>query len=102
MIDAISSLFSPSRTESSVVREPPRLTAAQSGAGFGAALTQAAADAVQTLKTAEATSMAGLEGKASAQKVVEAVLAAEQTLQTAVAIRDKLVNSYLEVTRMAI
>jgi flagellar hook-basal body complex protein FliE len=72
------------------------------GAGFGSALTQIAADAIQTMKTAEATSISGIQGKLPAQKVVEAVLAAEQTLQSAVAIRDKAVNSYLELTRMAI
>jgi flagellar hook-basal body complex protein FliE len=74
----------------------------QGGADFGATLSQVAHNAMQTMKTAETTSMAGLEGKASAQKVVEAVLAAEHSLQTAIAIRDKVVNAYLEVTRMAI
>src|SRR5438045_234422 len=101
MIDAVSSLFSLGEIRPGALREA---TAAKAAAGgdFGAALSQAAADAVQTMKTAEATSMAGLEGKASAQKVVEAVMAAEQTLQTAIAVRDKLVNSYLDLTRMAI
>jgi flagellar hook-basal body complex protein FliE len=101
MIDAVSSLFSLGRAEPRLIREPTGLAAGK-GADFGTALSQAATDAVQTLKNAESTSMAGMEGKVSAQKVVEAVLAAEQTLQTAVAIRDKLVNSYLELTRMAI
>jgi flagellar hook-basal body complex protein FliE len=34
--------------------------------------------------------------------VVEAVMAAEQTLQTSVAIRDKVVSAYLEISRMSI
>ena len=101
MIDAISSIFSTGQAQRSTMPAAagPQMT---QGADFSAALSQAAADAMQTLKTAEATSLAGLDGKASAQKVVEAVLAAEQTLQTAIAVRDKLVNSYLELTRMAI
>jgi len=34
--------------------------------------------------------------------VVEAVMSAEQSLQTAVAIRDKVVAAYQEIVRMAI
>ena len=36
------------------------------------------------------------------QQVVEAVMSAEQTLQAAIAIRDKVVTAYLEISRMAI
>jgi flagellar hook-basal body complex protein FliE len=36
------------------------------------------------------------------QQVVEAVMAAEQTLQSSIAIRDKVVAAYLEVSRMQI
>jgi flagellar hook-basal body complex protein FliE len=49
-----------------------------------------------------AASIAGIQGKASTQQVVEAVMSAEQSLQTAVAIRDKVVAAYLELSRMAI
>ncbi len=46
--------------------------------------------------------MPGCSGKASVQQVVEAVMSAEQTLQSAIAIRDKVVSAYLEISRMAI
>ena len=36
------------------------------------------------------------------REVVDAVMSAEQTLQAAVAIRDKIVSAYLEISRMAI
>ena len=35
-------------------------------------------------------------------QVVDAVMSAEQALQAAVAIRDKIVTAYMEVSRMAI
>ena len=54
------------------------------------------------MKGAETTSVAGLANKASVQQVVEAVMAAEQTLQTVIAIRDKAVAAYLEISRMSI
>lgn len=72
------------------------------GADFGSVLSQIASDAVNTVKTAEATSIQGINGQATTQSVVESVMAAERTLQTAVSIRDKAVSAYLELSRMAI
>jgi flagellar hook-basal body complex protein FliE len=59
-------------------------------------------DTADVLRTAEATSIMGVRGQASVQEVVESVLAAEQALQAAIAIRDKVVAAYLELSRMAI
>jgi len=71
-------------------------------ADFGAVLGQMTMDAIGVLKSGEAMSIAGVRGQASTQQVVEAVMAAEQTLQTSVAIRDKVVSAYLEISRMSI
>ena len=71
-------------------------------ASFQDALKQVAADSVQTLSNAEAISIQGLSGKAQTREVVDAVMQAEQTLQTAIAIRDKIVTAYLELSRMSI
>ena len=79
----------------------PRVVDAQVGY-FGQNKVQYRTFKFQTMKTAEASSLQGIQGKLSSQKVVEAVLAAEQTLQSAIAIRDKAVASYLELTRMQI
>ncbi len=65
-------------------------------------LSQVANNAVDRLKAGEAASISGIQGKASAQEVVEAVMSAELTLQSALAIRDKVVSAYQEVSRMAI
>jgi flagellar hook-basal body complex protein FliE len=43
-----------------------------------------------------------VQGRATTQQVVEAVMHAEHTLQSAVAIRDKVVAAYLEISRMQI
>ena len=69
---------------------------------FGDVLGQMAMDAIGVVKSGEATSIAGVRGTASTQEVVEAVMAAEQTLQTGIAIRDKVVSAYLEISRMSI
>ena len=69
---------------------------------FTEVLARVMVDAVDTMKSAEATSIQGVNGKASTQAVVEAVMSAERTLQTAVAVRDKAVAAYMELSRMAI
>jgi flagellar hook-basal body complex protein FliE len=69
---------------------------------FGAALVDAAMNAAGVLKAGEAAAISGIGGQASVQQVVEAVMAAEQTLNTAIAVRDKVVSAYLEISRMQI
>jgi flagellar hook-basal body complex protein FliE len=74
----------------------------EAGTDFGTMLMQLTSQAADVVRQAEATSVAGIQGRASVQQVVEAVMAAEQTLQGAVAIRDKVVAAYLELSRMQI
>ena len=69
---------------------------------FSTVLGKLITDAADVVRTAEATSIAGVKGQASVQEVVETVLSAEQTLQAAIAIRDKVTAAYLELSRMAI
>lgn len=59
-------------------------------------------DTANAVRTAESTSISAVHGKANIQQVAEAVLAAEMTLQSAIAVRDKVTAAYLELTRMAI
>jgi flagellar hook-basal body complex protein FliE len=76
--------------------------AAPAGEDFGSMLSRMATDTIDTIKNAESVSVAGIKGKASTQQVVESIMAAEQSLQTALAIRDKAVAAYQEVSRMTI
>ncbi len=59
-------------------------------------------DAISTVRSGEAAAIAGIKGNASAQQVVDAVLASERALETLVAVRDKVVNAYQEISKMAI
>jgi flagellar hook-basal body complex protein FliE len=47
----------------------------------------------------EVKSFEAIQGKATTREVVDAVMKAQQTLQTAIAIRDKVVTAYLEVSQ---
>lgn len=72
------------------------------GPDFATLITEALAGVSGQLRKAEAVSIAGIRGDASTQAVVEQVMAAEQSLQTAIAVRDKIVAAYLEISRMPI
>ena len=71
-------------------------------ASFAQALGQAATRTVDTLQNAEQVSIDALKGNADTRQVVDAVMSAQQALQAAVAIRDKIVSAYLDVSRMSI
>lgn len=72
------------------------------GADFGAVLKQAAQATVDDLRVAETQSIKGIAGKADLTQVVTAVANAEVTLQAAVAVRDRVIQAYLEIVRMPI
>lgn len=72
------------------------------GQSFAAMVSEAANRTIDTLQGAEQVSVKALQGDADMRQVADAVMNAEQSLQAAVAIRDKIVTAYLEVSRMAI
>ncbi len=69
---------------------------------FAQALGEAATKTVNTLQNAEQMSVEALKGNADTRQVADAVMSAQQALQTAIAIRDKIVTAYLEISRMSI
>lgn len=58
--------------------------------------------AVETGRQAEQISMAKIAGEASTMDVVTAVANAQHTLETVVAVRDKVLQAYQEILRMPI
>ncbi|MDQ0456985.1 flagellar hook-basal body complex protein FliE [Rhizobium paknamense] len=72
------------------------------GLGFGEVLGNMMTTAADSLKAAESASLGGMAGKVSTRQVVDAVMQADQSLQTAIALRDKLVSAYLDITKMQI
>ena len=58
--------------------------------------------AIETGETSERMSMAAIQDRADITEVVTAVSEAELTLQTVVAVRDKVIEAYQSVLRMPI
>ena len=81
------------------VNKPGTVT---SEVGFGDTLKTASTNFVAVLNKAEATSIAGIKGDASTYEVASSVMEAERTLKMTIAVRDKIVAAYLEISRMQI
>ena len=69
---------------------------------FASLLGRLANDTAVTVQQGEAAAIAGVQGNLPLQTVVEKVMAAERTLQAALAVRDKAVGAYQEISRMQI
>ena len=100
MIESVSGIGSASL--SAGVRCPTAAAAPTQGPSFDQALAQVIGSAVDTLQAGEAVAIQGVEGAVSPMKVVDSVMAAQRSLQTVLAIRDKAVSAYQEIARMAI
>jgi flagellar hook-basal body complex protein FliE len=98
MVGAISSLQS-----AGVSRSIPHATSTtESTDSFSSLISRTGADAVSKLKAAESLSVQALTGDVAVREVASAVMAAEQTLQLSMSVRDKIVSAYLELSRMQI
>lgn len=69
---------------------------------FGDLVNQAVGNAIETGKASENLSAQALAGKADLREVVTAVTNAEVTMQTALAIRDRVVQAYKDIVSMPI
>ena len=72
------------------------------GVSFSDFLKDTARNTVDTLRNSEQMSAKAVTGEANIIDVVEAVGAAELTLQTVVAVRDRLISAYQEIMRMPV
>ncbi|MCA0278177.1 MAG: flagellar hook-basal body complex protein FliE [Proteobacteria bacterium] len=102
MIGSISPLGQQVLTKATGLPEIAPAATGAVGTSFASALADVAAQTAATMRKAEQLSAAGIQGQANTREVVDAVMSAEQALQAAIAIRDKIVTAYLEVSRMGI
>src|SRR5277367_2926052 len=72
------------------------------GSDFASLLKAGAKNALDTAKKGEEMAKQGIAGKADVRDVVSAVNNAELTLQTVVAVRDKVISAYSDILKMPI
>src|SRR5690242_7155973 len=75
-------------------------TTSVGGNSFANMVTDSLKSAVQTGREAEELSLKQISGEADLKDVVTAVANAENTLETVVAVRDKVLSAYQEILRM--
>jgi len=78
----------------------PEIREAAGGDDFASLVKGAIEEAKKIGEKSEKLSIAGIADRADIGKVVTAVAEAEVTLQTVVAIRDKVIEAYKEIARM--
>jgi len=99
-IDAVSSVPGLALRPASGALAPA--AAQPAGQDFANLLGHLAGDAAGAVQQGEAAAIAGMQGSMPLQTVVDKVMAAERTLQAALAVRDKMVGAYQEISRMQI
>jgi flagellar hook-basal body complex protein FliE len=72
------------------------------GPSFGSVLQNAVTNAVETGHTAETNALHAIAGEGNLTDVVTALSRAELTLQTATAVRDRVVQAYQDIMKMPI
>ncbi|GAA0290631.1 flagellar hook-basal body complex protein FliE [Rhodovulum strictum] len=68
----------------------------------GDAFADAAQNFFQTLRTGEQTAMSAMSGGADPHALVQALAQSELAIETAVTVRDKVVEAYQEILRMPV
>jgi flagellar hook-basal body complex protein FliE len=76
--------------------------AADGASGFGASMQQAMQGAMDAGNAADTKSMEALSGTGNLTDVVTAVARAQLALQTATAVRDRVVSAYQDIMKMPI
>ena len=77
-------------------------TAPQPGVSPGQALGSAGADFAATLRESESVAMNAMTGRADPHAMVQALAQTELAVETAVTIRNKVVEAYQEILRMPV
>ncbi len=72
------------------------------GGDFMGMVKSAAEKSIGTLKAGEIESAKAITGETTLPELIQAVSAAEMTLQTTVAVRDRMISAYQEIMRMPI
>lgn len=76
--------------------------AAPDGSSAQTSFGQLATDFADTLQRGETTAKAAMSGGADAHALVEALAQTELAVETAVTVRDKVVEAYQEILRMPV
>ena len=95
-------VVTPSAAAQAYTRNSGTSAPGSSSGDFGTAMKQAMDQAIETGHAADDQAMKALSGGGNLTEVVTALSHAEMTLQTATAIRDRVVQAYQDIMKMPI
>jgi flagellar hook-basal body complex protein FliE len=95
-------VITPSSAANAYARVDQGGAAGGDAGGFGATLSRALEGAVETGHKADTQAMQAISGGGNLTEVVTALSHAELALQTATAIRDRVVQAYQDIMKMPI
>lgn len=84
------------------VQKPGGIAAEEGDNSFMNMIKKAAVSSIDTMRAGEKASADAVVGKANLTDVVDAITNAELTLQTVVAVRDRMMSAYQEIMRMPV
>lgn len=88
--------------ENAAVGKPTPAPVTGEHSSFSSMVSDSLKQAVETGRAAEELSLRQIAGEADLKDVITAVANAEHTLETVVAVRDKVLTAYQEILRMPI
>jgi len=100
--DAIAAYTNAAKSATGGTSSSDESAGAATGTDFASLLRDGAKAAIDASKNSEELSKQALAGKADVRDVVAAVNNAEVTLQTVIAVRDKVISAYNEILHMSI
>ncbi len=100
-MDVRSTLASQTYAQARPATAPAPGAAGPAGAG-GSGFAALAGSFAETLKTGEETAKSAMMGGADPHALVQALAASELAVETAVTLRDKVVEAYQEILRMPV
>lgn len=80
----------------------PEVEKAAAGPSFAQMVGESLKDSADTLRATDALEMQAVTGRVDLTDLVTAVTNAELTLNTVVAVRDRVINAYQDILRMGI
>lgn len=99
---AVSAYQRAAKAANSTLGDKAEMPKSDDGNSFLGMVTDSLNTAVKTGRQAEELSLKQITGEADLKDVVTAVANAENTLETVVAVRDKVLNAYQEILKMPI
>ncbi len=102
MVNALAASKAYAQVQSGFASAPKGLAESAQGPDFASLVNGAMNDVVSTGRRAESQMIAHANGRAELMDVVTALSSAQNSLETAMAVRDQVIAAYQEIMRMPI